>query len=58
MNLFFFRWTGLRDDVEFVLDEELSHIQLCPLHQEMRNRTVTWLASAICALYKHTQDMQ
>lgn len=31
------RWTGLRDDLEFLLDEELSHIQLCSLHQEMRN---------------------
>ena len=32
-----FRWTGLRDDLEFLLDEELCHIQLCSLHQEMRN---------------------
>lgn len=37
-NRFYFcRWTGLRDDLEFLLDEELSHIQLCSLHQEMRN---------------------
>lgn len=28
----------MRDDLEFVLDEESSHIQLCSLHQEMRNR--------------------
>lgn len=27
----------MRDDLEFVLDEESSHIQLCSLHQEMRN---------------------
>ena len=27
----------MRDDLEFLLDEELSHIQLCSLHQEMRN---------------------
>lgn len=34
---YFCRWTGLRDDLEFLLDEELSNIQLCSLHQEMRN---------------------
>ena len=27
----------MRDDLEFLLDEELSHIQLCSLHKEMRN---------------------
>ncbi|XP_028513987.1 uncharacterized protein LOC110236083 [Exaiptasia diaphana] len=30
-------WKGLRDDLSFLLDEELSSIQLCSLHQEMRN---------------------
>ena len=30
-------WKGLRDDLTFLLEEELSHIQLCSLHQEMRN---------------------
>ena len=31
------RSTGIRDDLEFLLDEELSSIQLCALHMEMRN---------------------
>ncbi|XP_031554013.1 uncharacterized protein LOC116291030 [Actinia tenebrosa] len=30
-------WTGLRDDLEFILDEELSNVMLCALHCEMRN---------------------
>ena len=31
------RSTGIRDDLEFLLDEELSNVQLCALHMEMRN---------------------
>ena len=31
------RSTGIRDDLEFLLGEELSSIQLCALHMEMRN---------------------
>ena len=27
----------MRDNLEFLLDEDLSKIQLCSLHQEMRN---------------------
>ena len=30
-------WQGLRDDLVFLFEEEISHIQLCSLHQEMRN---------------------
>ena len=37
MFLFFSRSTGIRDDLEFLLEEELSNIQLCALHMEMRN---------------------
>ena len=31
------RTTGLRDDLTFLLEEELSNINLCSLHCEMRN---------------------
>ena len=31
------RSTGLRDDLQFLLEEDLSHINLCSLHCEMRN---------------------
>lgn len=37
MSLFFSRCTGLRDDLDFLLEEELSNINLCALHCEMRN---------------------
>lgn len=33
----FLRWSGLRKDLEFLLDEELSNIALCVLHCSMRN---------------------
>ena len=32
-----YRSSGIRDDLLRVLDEELSSIQLCALHMEMRN---------------------
>lgn len=35
--LLILRPTGLRDDLMFLLDEELSSINLCSLHCEMRN---------------------
>ncbi|XP_048576933.1 uncharacterized protein LOC116615566 isoform X2 [Nematostella vectensis] len=31
------KWTGIRDDLEFLIDEELTSICLCALHCEMRN---------------------
>ena len=31
------RSTGLRDDLTFLLEEDLSNINLCSLHCEMRN---------------------
>jgi len=34
---FFPRWKGLRDDLDFLLEEDLSHVNLCALHCEMRN---------------------
>lgn len=30
-------WTGIRDDITFLLEEELSNVMLCSLHCEMRN---------------------
>jgi len=33
----FYSWTGLRDDLTFLFDEELTQIPLCSLHCEMRN---------------------
>ncbi|KAK3754733.1 hypothetical protein QZH41_019374 [Actinostola sp. cb2023] len=30
-------WTGIRDDLLFILDEEISSVMLCSLHCEMRN---------------------
>ena len=34
------RSTGIRDDLLFLLEEELSSIQWCALHMEMQHRTV------------------
>jgi len=31
------KWSGIRDDLLFLLDEELSNVSLCALHSEMRN---------------------
>ena len=31
------RSTGIRDDLEFLLEKDLSSVQLCALHMEMRN---------------------
>lgn len=31
------RWTGIRNDLELLMDEEISSVQLCGLHMEMRN---------------------
>lgn len=45
------RATGIRDDLIFLLDEELSSIQLCALHMEMRN-TEQLLASIGLLAYK------
>lgn len=45
------RSTGIRDDLEFLLDEELSSIQLCALHMEMRN-TEQLLGSIGLVAYK------
>ena len=33
----FYRCTGIRDDLNFLLEEDLSSINLCSLHCEMRN---------------------
>ena len=41
----------MRDDLLFLLDEELSSIQLCALHMEMRN-TEQLLASVGLLAYK------
>ena len=46
-----YRSTGIRDDLLFLLDEELSSIQLCALHMEMRN-TEQLLASIGLIAYK------
>ena len=45
------RSTGILDDLEFLLDEELSSIQLCSLHMEMRN-TKQLLGSIGLVAYK------
>ena len=34
---FFFLCSGLRDDLNFLLEEDLSSVNLCSLHCEMRN---------------------
>ena len=36
-HTFKLRWTGIRDDLMFLFDEQLSSISLCALHGEMRN---------------------
>ena len=36
-SLYFFRWSGIRDDLLFLLDEDLCNVSLCALHSEMRN---------------------
>lgn len=33
----YFRCTGLRDDLNFLLEEDLNNVNLCSLHCEMRN---------------------
>ena len=48
---FVHRSNGIRDDLLFLLDEELSSIQLCALHMEMRN-TEQLLASVGLLAYK------
>jgi hypothetical protein len=35
--LFDCRWKGIRDDIMLVLDEEISSVNLCALHCELRN---------------------
>ena len=45
------RSTGIRDDLMCLLDEELSSIQLCAFHMEMRN-TGQLLASIGLLAYK------
>ena len=34
---FILSWKGLRDDLDFLLEEEFSNVNLCALHCEMRN---------------------
>ena len=45
------RSVGIREDLLFLLDKELSNIQLCALHMEMRN-TEQLLASIGLLAYK------
>lgn len=35
--LSYYRWKGLRDDLVFLLEEDLSNISICCLHCELRN---------------------
>ena len=51
MVFFLCRSTGIRDDLVFLIDEELTNIQLCALHMEMRN-TEQLLASIGFLAYK------
>ena len=37
MNLLFSSFKGICDDLEFLLEEDLSSINLCALHCELRN---------------------
>ena len=37
MNLLFSSFKGIRDDLEFLFEEDLSSINLCALHCELRN---------------------
>ena len=37
INLLSFSFSGVRNDLEFLLEEELSSINLCALHCELRN---------------------
>ena len=37
MNLLFSSFKGIHDDLEFLLEEDLSSINLCALHCELRN---------------------
>jgi len=54
-NAFFIRSEGIRDDLTFLLEEELSQINLCSLHCELRNteqllRSLGFLAYKIGSL--------
>ena len=48
---FSFSFKGIRDDLEFLLEEDLSSINLCALHCELRN-TEQLLASLGLFAYK------
>ena len=37
MDLLFYSLKGIRDDLEFLLEEDLSSVNLCALHCELRN---------------------
>ena len=46
-----YRSTGIHDDLEFLLDKELSSIQFCSLHMELHN-TEQLLGSVGLVAYK------
>lgn len=49
--------TGIRDDLEFLPEEELSNVQLCALHMEMTN-TEQLLGSISLVAYKNVDCLK
>ena len=37
MFLFFISWKGIRDDIGLLLEEDITSVNLCALHCEIRN---------------------
>ena len=52
MNLLFSSFKGIRDDLEFLLEENLSSINLCTLHCELLEIPEQLLSSLGLFLYK------
>ena len=53
----FSRSTGVRDDLEFLPEGELSNVQLCALHMEMTN-TEQLLGSIGLVAYKNVNSLK
>jgi hypothetical protein len=56
------RFNGIRDDLVFLLDEEITSINICTLHCELRNteqllRSVGLLSHRIGALDEYNEEL-
>ncbi|XP_078384134.1 uncharacterized protein LOC144666603 [Oculina patagonica] len=49
-------WKGIRDDLDFLLEEELSEVNLCALHCEMRN--TEWVIGSVGLMSYHCNALK